>query len=457
MSSDDISIQVRNLSKIYEVYKTPADLLKQIFFGRFGKRYYEEFWALKNVSFDVKHGECVGVIGQNGAGKSTLLQLITGTLPATSGFAKFSGRIGALLELGSGFNPEFTGRENVFLNGAILGLTKREIIQKYDEIVDFADIGDFIERPVKIYSSGMRVRLAFAVQIVTEPEILIVDEALSVGDAAFQQKCMRRMRRYMADHTVLFVSHSMGMVKNLCNRVIYLKKGEIAADGPAKSITDLYMKDLYAKEQAVDGTSVQRTEVAAVVQSRQPARWRDMRQDFINCSNLRNDLEVFQFDDSGEKFGAGGVKIVQVCFTDEKGVPLKWIVGGETVKLHIECMALHNVVSPIIGFYVKDRLGQKLFGDNTFLTYQDNSLLVWADEVFAADFTFTMPILPKGRYSVMAAVAEGTQQEHVQHEWIHDALFFESHASAVAGGLAGIPMQDIKLQKLGSITKQESK
>ncbi len=457
MSSDDVSIQVRNLSKIYEVYKKPADLLKQILFGRFGKKYYEEFWALKNVSFDVKHGECVGVIGQNGAGKSTLLQLITGTLPATSGYTKFSGRIGALLELGSGFNPEFTGRENVFLNGAILGLTKREIIQKYDEIVDFADIGDFIERPVKIYSSGMRVRLAFAVQIVTEPEILIVDEALSVGDAAFQQKCMRRMRRYMADHTVLFVSHSMGMVKNLCNRVIYLKKGGIVADGPAKSVTDLYMKDLYAKEQAVNGTSVRRAGVTAVMQSRQPSKWRDMRQDFINCSNLRNDLEVFQFDDSGEKFGAGGVKIVQVCFTDEKGVALKWIVGGETVKLHIECMALHDVVSPIIGFYVKDRLGQKLFGDNTFLTYQDHSLLVLAGEVFAADFTFTMPILPKGRYSVMAAVAEGTQQEHVQHEWIHDALFFESHASAIAVGLAGIPMQDIKLQKLDPVTKLESK
>ena len=448
MSSDAISIRVQNLSKIYEVYKKPADLLKQILFGRFGRRYYEEFWALKNVSFDVKHGECVGIIGQNGAGKSTLLQLITGTLAATAGSVKYAGRIGALLELGSGFNPEIYGRENVFLNGAILGLKKSEIVQKYDEIVEFADIGEFIERPVKTYSSGMRVRLAFAVQIVTEPEILIVDEALSVGDAAFQQKCMRRMRKYMENHTVLFVSHSMGMVKNLCSRAIYLKKGEMVADGPAKDVADLYLRDLYAREQTVSGVSDKKDGGSAPLQVKQPSRWRDMRQDFINRTNLRNDLEVFQFDENARKFGAGGVKIVQVCFTDGDGVPLKWIVGGETVRLHIECTAMHDVSSPIIGFYVKDRLGQKLFGDNTYLTYEDNSLFVPAGENFFADFTFTMPLLPKGRYSVMAAVAEGTQQEHVQHEWIHDALFFESHASSVGVGLAGIPMQAVKLQKL---------
>lgn len=445
MSSDrEIAISVKNISKCYEIYDKPSHRLYQMLWhGR--RKFYKEFWALRDISFDVRRGECVGIIGKNGAGKSTLLQIITGTLRATAGTVDTRGKIGALLELGSGFNPEFTGRENVFLNATLLGLTRRQIMEKYQEIVDFADIGDFIDRPIKTYSSGMRVRLAFAVQIVVEPEILIVDEALSVGDATFQQKCMRRMRKYMEEHTVLFVSHSMGAIKNLCNRAVYLKEGRISRIGTPKEVTDLYLKDTYAAAQRVDAS----TGAAALpVPEQEQPEWRDMRLDVINHSNLRNDLEAFDFRPDAPSFGDGGVRITQVFLSDLRGRPLKWIVGGEMVKLNIRCFARNDVLSPIIGFYVKDRLGQKLFGDNTYLTYEDDPLFVPAGTSFAGEFTFAMPILPKGQYSIMAAIAEGTQDEHVQHHWIHDAMFFESHANSIAVGLAGLPMKKIELYRL---------
>ena len=443
MSSDrEIAISVRNVSKCYEIYEKPAHRLYQMLW-RGHRKFYKEFWALRDITFDVRRGECVGIIGRNGAGKSTLLQIITGTLRATSGAVDTRGKIGALLELGSGFNPEFTGKENVFLNATLLGLTRRQTMEKYQEIVDFADIGEFIDRPVKTYSSGMRVRLAFAVQIVVEPEILIVDEALSVGDATFQQKCMRRMRKYMEDHTVLFVSHSMGAIKNLCSRAIYLKDGRISMTGAPKDVTNLYLKDTYAAVQRVDNAAAAALPVPA---PEEEPEWRDMRLDVINHSNLRNDLEAFDFNPDAPSFGEGGVRITQVCLTDLLDRPLKWIVGGEMVKLRIRCFARKEMLSPIIGFYVKDRLGQKLFGDNTYLTYEDDPLFVPAGKSFVGEFTFAMPILPRGQYSIMAAIAEGTQTEHVQHHWIHEAMFFESHTNSIAVGLAGLPMKKIELR-----------
>ena len=252
--SSEIAIKVENLSKCYHIYDQPRDRLKQFVLPRLQravgmqpKQYFREFWALKDVSFEVKKGETVGIIGRNGSGKSTLLQMICGTLNPTSGNIQTQGRIAALLELGSGFNPEFTGRENVYLNGAVLGLSKDEIDARFKDIAAFAEIGDFIEQPVKTYSSGMMVRLAFAVAINVDPQILVVDEALSVGDELFQRKCFSRIETIRrAGATILFVSHSGGTVVELCDRAILLDTGELLAAGLPKQIVARYQKLLYA-------------------------------------------------------------------------------------------------------------------------------------------------------------------------------------------------------------------
>ena len=254
MSSSEFSIRVEGLSKRYEIYAQPIDRLKQMTLPRIqraahrpARTYFKEFWALRDVSFDVRKGETVGIVGRNGSGKSTLLQMICGTLHPTAGQISVSGRIAALLELGAGFNPEFTGRENVYLNAAVIGLTRQEIDARFDDIAAFADIGDFMDQPVKTFSSGMYVRLAFAVAINVDPEILVVDEALAVGDEAFQRKCFARLNQIReSGANILFVSHSAGTVIELCDRAILLDGGELLAQGTPKFIVSRYHKMLYA-------------------------------------------------------------------------------------------------------------------------------------------------------------------------------------------------------------------
>lgn len=237
-------IRARGVGKSYQIYHRPIDRLKQMLF-RGKKNFYEEFWALRGVDFDVYPGETVGIIGRNGAGKSTLLQMVCGTMSPTEGEISVHGRVAALLELGSGFNPEFTGRENVFLNAALLGMSDDETRERYDAIEKFADIGDFIDQPVRMYSSGMHARLAFAVAIHCDPEVLIVDEILAVGDAAFQRKCIERFYQIRdSGCTILFVSHDPYMVKTICRRAIYLEKGQMQAYGEAETVIDRYTADL---------------------------------------------------------------------------------------------------------------------------------------------------------------------------------------------------------------------
>ncbi|MBI3442008.1 MAG: ABC transporter ATP-binding protein [Proteobacteria bacterium] len=255
MSSNDIAIRVSNLSKCYHLYDAPRDRLKQFvaprlqrLVGQNAKQYFREFWALKDVSFEVKKGETVGIIGRNGSGKSTLLQIICGTLTPTSGTVETSGRIAALLELGSGFNPEFTGRENVYMNAAVLGLSKEEVDKRFDDIAAFADIGQFIEQPVKTYSSGMVVRLAFAVIAHVNADILIIDEALAVGDTFFNQKCMRFLREFREKGTILLVSHDTASVMALCDKAILLKNEQSRYEcqkGSVGNICRIYLKELY--------------------------------------------------------------------------------------------------------------------------------------------------------------------------------------------------------------------
>ena len=241
--SSELAIRVHNLSKHYHIYDHPRDRLLQMLW-RGKKQFYRNFHALEDVSFEIAKGETVGIIGRNGAGKSTLLQLICGTLTPSHGQIEVNGRVAALLELGTGFNPEYSGRDNVMINAAILGLSPEETAARYDDIVEFADIGDFINQPVKTYSSGMYVRLAFSVAIHVHPDILIIDEALSVGDAFFQAKCMTRMRQ-MIDQgaTLLFISHDIGAVKAICQKVIWLEHGKIRQQGPTNEVANLYALD----------------------------------------------------------------------------------------------------------------------------------------------------------------------------------------------------------------------
>ena len=257
----DILVSVRSVSKCYHLYQRPQDRLWQAFWrGR--RQYYREFWALRDVSLEIRRGETIGIIGRNGAGKSTLLQMIAGTLTPTSGEISVNGRIAALLQLGSGFNPSFTGRENVFLNGAILGFSEMQIAERFDDIAAFADIGDFLDQPVKTYSTGMVVRLAFAVSTCLEPEILIVDEALAVGDAAFQFKCRNRLDQLVDQGaTLLFVSHDITLVMSLCNRALYLEGGRAKAHGDPVDLADMYLMDVRSAQAAALANS-RRTVVA---------------------------------------------------------------------------------------------------------------------------------------------------------------------------------------------------
>lgn len=447
--SSDIAIKIDGLSKSYHIFDKPRDRLLQMLFGKY-KQYYKEFWALNTLSLEIRKGETIGLIGRNGSGKSTLLQLICGTLNATTGTITTNGRVAALLELGSGFNPEFTGRENVYLNAAMLGLTEAEITERFDEIAAFADIGDFIEQPVKTYSSGMYVRLAFAVVAHVNADILVIDEALAVGDAVFTQKCMRFLRRFQENGTILFVSHDIGAVTSLCQRAYWLDKGVLRMSGTPKDISAAYMADIYEAQQGASATPPRKqanteTSPAQIVEPA-PAVFRDMRLDFVQHTQFRNDIQLFTFEENAKAFGKGGASIENVQLRDTEDRPLQWVVGGERVKLHVSCRAHQDIHSPIVGFFIKDRLGQVLFGDNTYLSHMDSPLSVPANQAFSATFAFPMPILPVGDYSINVALAEGNQQDHVQHQWIHEALIFRSTSTSITTGLVGVPMEAIQLK-----------
>lgn len=448
--SSDKAIHLDGISKVYNSYDKPSDRLKksiftraQKMFRREQKTYSREFWAVKDISFDVNKGETLGIIGKNGAGKSTLLQMICGTLNPTDGHIEVNGRVAALLELGSGFNPEFTGRDNIYMNASILGLTRTQIDERYEDITKFAGIGDFVDQPVKTYSSGMVLRLAFAVIAHVDADILIIDEALAVGDAFFVQRCMRYLREFMKTGTVLFVSHDISAVMNLCDRAIFLRKGELIETGIPKDVVKRYLADLYEETEAVEETAEPEEEVSEKIETLV-----DMRESLYSNSNLRNDIEVFKFNNESEYFGTGAAKITSVSLSDLSGAPFAWVVGGNDVVLDIKCKAMEEIAQPIIGFELKDRLGQVVFADNTFLVYQSTPLRIPKGHNFSAKFSFRMPILPTGDYSFSAAVADGTQESHVQLDWNHDALIMKAHASSVCFGVVGVPMQNISLDVL---------
>ena len=450
--SSEVVIHADAVAKNYRLYATPRDRLKQLF-ARRDRKYYREFAALSDVSFEVKRGETVGIIGRNGSGKSTLLQIVCGTLQPSTGRMTTHGRIAAILELGAGFSPEFSGRENIFLNGYIVGLTQQEIEARLDAICAFADIGDFIEQPIKTYSTGMVVRLAFAVMAHVDAEILVIDEALAVGDARFVQKCMRFLREFKERGTLLFVSHDTAAVASLCDRALLLDGGRVKALGPSKQVCELYLENLVeavqgASREGANRESANRESAAPRVvvarDNRYGAPPRDQRLDLLQAGGHRTDIRIFEFDPASSSFGRGGARIADVRFEHPNGEQLAWAVGGETVVITIDVEAVEPLASPIVGFLVRDRLGQYIFGDNTFLTTQDRPMALAAGDVARARFEFDLPLLPPGNYSIAVAIADGHQADHVQHEWIHDALIFTVETSSIRHSLVGVPMRSVR-------------
>jgi lipopolysaccharide transport system ATP-binding protein len=376
--SNSVAIALTGVSKCFKLYAQPADRLKDLLLPTKGRS--RDFWALRELTTTITRGQTVGLVGQNGSGKSTLLQLIVGTLTPTTGQVRTHGRIAALLELGSGFNPEFTGRQNVFFNGRVLGLTQAEITDRFDAIAAFADIGDMLEQPVKTYSSGMFIRLAFAVVINTDPDILIVDEALAVGDIYFQQKCFQRIRE-LRDRgvTILFVSHDSASVFRLCDRAILLEQGMVVLDGEPKPVLDLYeAKMLKRLEQ--QPTSPPPPTATALATLAPPAPL---------SSNIESDeLAQVQF----------------VHLRDRAGAILPTVTSGSPIVIAIGIQFHQGFQAPHVGFKLRNRQGEVVFETNTHCMGEAVGAVV-ANELVEVRFACQLPLID-GQYTISVGVAD---------------------------------------------------
>ena len=349
----DTMIEITGLKKEYRLYDTPASRVREVF-SITGKKYSRQFLALDGISMDVKKGETVGIIGTNGAGKSTLLKIITGVLSPTEGSVAVNGKIAALLELGAGFNQEYTGLQNIYLNGRIMGYTKKQMDERVQSIIDFAEIGDFIHQPVKTYSSGMFVRLAFAVAINIDPEILIVDEALSVGDVFFQAKCYRKFEEFKKEgKTILFVSHDLGSVSKYCDRVVLLNQGVKRAEGSAKEMVDLYKKLLVGQ----DGDE---KEAAEQKEMPDPAE-----------KSTSSWERSFALNPQVLEYGNKDGEIVDFTIRDENNVVTNTIEKGTDFTIHMRIKFSNRVESPIFAYSIKDLKGTEITGTNTMYEEAD--------------------------------------------------------------------------------------
>lgn len=432
----EIAIRVSNLSKCYQIYDTPRDRLKQFLVprlqkmtGHASKQYYREFWALKDVSFEIKKGETVGIIGRNGSGKSTLLQMICGTLSPTSGRIQTNGRIAALLELGSGFNPEFTGRENVFLNAAVLGLTQEETESKYNAIVAFADIGDFLNQPVKTYSSGMAVRLAFAVAINVDPQILVVDEALSVGDELFQRKCFSRIEAIKKNGaTILFVSHAGGTIVELCDHAILMDTGEKLAMGSPKAIVGNYQKLIYApaeKQQEIR-QSIQTTSVVDASQECVASSLM-ISSDSLSRKSTSDDVQVEFFDPNLKPtttlfYESHGARISPPEIFTLAGEKVNWLNSGVTYHYIYNVQFEKDSFDVRFGMMFKAINGTEIGGIGS-ASCGHGIERVSAGTTIEVRFTFKCHLLP-GNYFVNAGCSGKTNETDVFLHRIVDAATF---------------------------------
>jgi len=385
--ADDIVISVHNLGKAYRLYDHPQDRLKHHLFWRFGKEYGRAFWALREVSFDVKKGEAVGVVGRNGSGKSTLLQLLAGTLKPSEGTIHIRGRISALLELGSGFNPEYTGRQNVFFNGAILGISSAEMQRRFDDIAAFADIGQFMDQPVKTYSSGMFARLAFAVAVAVDPDILIVDEILAVGDYGFQQKCATRMRQ-MRDNglTLVYVSHGPDSIKSICSKAIFLMEGKPAYWGGAEQAVNLYFN--YLRQQANQEAMRVQSDIARPVAVETPVQ-------------------------GTMRYGTGHVQIERVELQDDAGACCRAFRFGDFINLLVQLKSHIDTEHLSVSYLVRDLTGIDLTGTTTF---DEHVKIPFMPKGSRAEIRIRFPnLLRQGNFGISVAINRNSQPDYADN------------------------------------------
>jgi ABC-type polysaccharide/polyol phosphate transport system ATPase subunit len=402
------AISIKNVRKKYCLYRRNIHRILEMLFP-FGRQYHIPFFALQDIDLQVMRGETVGIIGRNGSGKSTMLQLICEILQPTSGSVIINGRVSALLELGAGFNPEFSGRDNVYLSTSIMGLTKEETDKRFQKIVDFAEIGDFIDQPVKTYSSGMFVRLAFATAISVDPDILIIDEALAVGDIFFQQKCMKYMKKMMESNTIVLVSHDMHAVSNLCDRVIVMEGGRKVFDGKTAEGIALYTRlvhnELFGRDESTLSTIVSIPEkILTKICADEP------------------DFKEWMTVDTDSRGGANDVIIHHVSVT-KNGKIFKTVQYGETVTVRMLIWAKRPIKETIFGYTVKDRVGIALFGENSVSLLEKPLPL---DSGFSlVKFDFQWPEVTSQEYTLTLGIGEGHHAfDHTIQCWAHNIFSF---------------------------------
>jgi lipopolysaccharide transport system ATP-binding protein len=416
----DTILEVKNVSKIFskptkQTRTTNIGWLAMlnILFSNNHKRTTDKsFKALDDITFSIKKGESIGIIGLNGAGKSTLVQIIAGTLQPSTGNIRTYVKVAALLELGTGFNPDFTGKENVIINANILGLKESDIRAKLPSIKKFANIGEFFDLPVKTYSSGMIMRLAFAVITQVNPKVLILDESLAVGDTMFVQKCYRFLKEFRKSNTLLLISHDVSSIKSLCQKCIWLHNGKVRKEGTAKRVTEQFT-EFIASTQEKDEKS------------------KDKNIDKLDETDLN-------------EFGSEISTIYEYSITEsETGEKVKNFKGFENVLIKFSAKCSQNIEKPIAGFYIRNRIGQEIFGENTWSKTKYTNFQIEKNKEFSVVFSFTMPRLPNGDYTISLAIADGDNLNHKIIHWIHDALLVTSVADNPFG-LIGIPMSRIE-------------
>ena len=415
----DNVISVKDLSKVYGLYDKPIDRLKESL-NIFHKSYHKEYYALNNLSFDIKRGETVGIIGINGAGKSTLLKIITGVLTPTGGNIEVKGKISALLELGAGFNMEYTGIENIYLNGTMMGFSKEEVDKKLDDILDFADIGDFVNQPVKTYSSGMFVRLAFAVAINVEPDILVIDEALSVGDVFFQQKCYKKIKELAGKSTVLIVSHDLNAMTKFCERIIVMSAGQKVFDGEPNEAIAKYFK---LKQGA-------------------------LRNDKKSIELNNSDFEMYKAPDENSYSGKMDV-IIEKYFYSIDNEPFSEVCQkDDEFKISLVINSKIDIESPIIGFQIRDKYGNEVFGQTSLTSPVEQGVIKQGRNII--NFAFDWPEIREGDYFITIGIGNGTEVlNQVEECWINNAI----HITATTHGktIFGIFNHDMKEFEISKI------
>lgn len=397
------AVEFQGVSKSYAIYEAPGDRLKELITFNRAKR-HRDFWALHDVSFPVKRGETFCIVGENGSGKSTLLQIVAGILQPSSGAVEVNGRVSALLELGAGFNPEFSGRDNVYLNGSILGLSTKQIDARYRDIENFAEIGDFIDQPVKTYSSGMVVRLAFAVAINVDPEILLVDEALAVGDIYFRQRCMRKVHELRSRGiTILFVSHAVSDVKAIGDTVLWLDHGRVIEIGEPDRVVAKYLAAMSQKDSAY--------RLLRAAGSEETGRAGPVRApEIVEC-----------IPNIDHRYGDGRAEILGIAVLDEDGRPLHLLDPASRIVLRVSVRAKEHLAMPMVGFMLRNQLGMDFSGSNTAREGYELAAMNPGD-IITVDFHLDLPELYPASFSFSPAVADGTLQSYEMCDWIDNAI-----------------------------------